>query len=371
MEVPLLDLKEQYRSIKDEILPELEALFQTQQFILGSKVAKCEQEIADYVQSSHACGVSSGTDALLMALMAEGIGPGDEVITTPYSFFATSGSIARLGAKAVFVDIDPVTFNINPQLIPAKINSRTRAIMPVHLFGQAADMKPILKIAHERKLSVIEDAAQAIGAEYEGRRVGSLGDYGCFSFFPSKNLGCFGDGGMVVCQNDDKAKKLKALRNHGSEKRYYHQILGGNFRLDALQAAVVSVKLRHLEFWTQKRIGNADLYKKLFTASGLIASGQIRLPEVARGRHVYNQFIIRAQRRDELMAFLKEKGVGCEVYYPLCLHLQECFRDWGYKTGDFPVSEQASAETLALPVYPELSHASIEYVVATIKAFYG
>ena len=367
MNVPLLDLKAQYAGIKAEIEPVLREVVESQYFILGPKVQECEKAIASYCACSHAVGVTSGTDALLVAMMAEGIGPGDEVITTPYTFFATAGSIARLGARPVFVDIDPATYNINPAGIEAKITSKTRAIMPVHLYGQMADMDPILEIAARRKLVVIEDAAQAIGSEYKGRRAGSVGQYGCFSFFPSKNLGCFGDGGIVTTNDPARAEKLSILRQHGSKPKYYHKVIGGNFRLDALQAAVVTIKLRHLDAWTAGRQSNARRYDTLFAAAGL--TDRIVRPKVAANRHIFNQYVIRVLRRNELQAFLKEKGVGTEVYYPVPMHLQECFAYLGHKQGAFPESEKAALETVALPIYPELTDAQAEYVVECIKEF--
>lgn len=370
MNVPLLDLKAQYASIRDEIEPVLREVVESQYFILGPKVQECEKAIAAYCRCAHAVGVTSGTDALLAAMMAEGIGPGDEVITTPYTFFATAGSIARLGARPVFVDIDPVTYNIHPARIEAKITPKTRAIMPVHLYGQMADMDSIMEIANRRGLVVIEDAAQAIGSEYKGRRAGSIGQYGCFSFFPSKNLGCFGDGGIVTTNDAARADKLSILRTHGSKPKYYHKIIGGNFRLDALQAAVVIVKLRHLDNWTAGRQSNAQRYDKLFGESGLTADGRIILPKVVMERHIFNQYVIRVPRRDELQAFLKDKGVGTEVYYPVPMHLQECFAYLGHKNGAFPESEKAATETVALPIYPELTDAQAEYVVESIRTFY-
>ncbi len=371
MKVPLLDLKAQYNGIRSEIEPVLKEVCESQYFILGPKVQECEKAIAQYCQVSHAVGVTSGTDALLIALMAENIGDGDEVITTPYTFFATAGSIARVGAKPVFVDIDPVSFNINPARIEQKITPKTKAIMPVHLYGQMADMDPILEIARKHKLIVIEDAAQAIGSEYKGKRAGSIGDYGCFSFFPSKNLGCFGDGGMVVTQDAKKAEKLGILRAHGSHPKYYHKIIGGNFRLDALQAAIVSVKLRHLDAWTAARQSNAARYDKLFGATSLVQKGAVQLPATVASRHIFNQYVIRVQRRDQLQAFLKEKEVGTEIYYPVPMHLQECFAYLGHKTGDFPESEKAALGTLALPIYPELTDAQAKHVVDCIQAFAG
>ncbi|MFH0878907.1 MAG: DegT/DnrJ/EryC1/StrS family aminotransferase [Lentisphaerota bacterium] len=371
MKVPLLDLKAQYDGIRSEMEPVLKEVVESQYFIMGPKVKACEEEIARYCRVPHAVGVTSGTDALLIALMTENIGDGDEVITTPYTFFATAGSIARVGAKPVFVDIDPVSFNINPALIEQKITPKTKAIMPVHLYGQMADMDAIMAIARKHKLVVIEDAAQAIGAEYKGRRAGSLGDYGCFSFFPSKNLGCFGDGGMVVTRNPKKAEKLAILRAHGSHPKYYHKIIGGNFRLDALQAAVVNVKLRHLDQWTGGRQANAARYDRLFTATDLVKKGSVQLPATVASRHIFNQYVIRVERRDALQAFLKEKEIGTEIYYPVPMHIQECFGYLGHKVGDFPESERAALGTLALPIYPELKDEQADYVVSSIRNFYG
>ena len=388
MNVPLLDLKAQYASIKTAIDAALQEVMQSQYFILGPKVAECEEAIAKYSNCTFGVGMSSGTDALLASLMAEGIRAGDEVITTPFTFFATAGSIARLGAKPVFVDIDPATYNLAVDQIESKITPNTRAIMPVHLYGQMADMDPVMAVAARHKLVVIEDAAQAIGAEDKGRRAGSIGHYGCFSFFPSKNLGGAGDGGMVVTNDATRAEKLVWLRAHGSKEKYYHKWVGGNFRLDALQAAVVTVKLQHLDQWTQARQNNARRYEALFRNSGLqmVTSREYQaakwqnsalnksgrcvvVPSVASSRHIFNQFVIRVPRRDELKTFLKTAGIDTEVYYPLPLHLQECFSYLGYKMGDYPESERAAKETLALPVYPELSDLQAEYVVGSIGKF--
>ena len=376
MKVPLLDLKAQYEAIKDEIDQVVAEVFAAQQFINGPQVAELEKAVAEYSGCAHGVGVSSGSDALLIALMTEEIGPGDEVITTPYTFFATAGAIARVGAKPVFVDIDPATFNIDPTLIEQAVTQRTRAIIPVHLFGQMADMDPIMALAHtlnqkpktknQKPITVIEDAAQAIGAEYKGRRAGSIGHYGTFSFFPSKNLGGAGDGGMVVCQDAERAERLRILRNHGSKPKYFHKFIGGNFRLDTLQAAVVLAKLRHLDTWTDARQKNAETYRRLFHESGLAGHG-VMLPEEREGRHIYNQFVIRSHDREGLKAHLHENGVGTEVYYPLPLHLQECFAYLGHQRGDFPQAEQAAADSLALPIDPVLSEAAIEYVVSTIN----
>jgi len=381
MKVPLLDLKAQYAAIKTEVDASVAEVMESQQFILGPQVRKCEQAIAQYSGCAYGIGVSSGTDALLVCLMAEGIGPGDEVITTPYTFFATAGSVARVGAKPVFVDIDPASYNLDPAQIESKITAHTRAIIPVHLYGQMADMAAVMQVANAHKLLVIEDAAQAIGAECKDRRAGSIGHYGCFSFFPSKNLGAAGDGGMVVTQDAQRAEKVIRLRNHGAQPKYYHQVIGGNFRLDTLQAAVVLAKLRHLDNWTAARQRNADRYNRLFGAAGLETadsssphpkrngSRRVLLPKIVTGRHIFNQYVIRVARRDQLKAALQEKGVGTEIYYPLPLHLQECFSYLGHAAGAFPESERAAQETLALPVYPELSEEQARYVVQCITEF--
>lgn len=371
MEVPLLDLKAQHRAIKHKIEPAVAGIFESQQFILGSRVKDCEEAIARYCGSAHAIGVSSGTDALLAALMVENIGPGDEVITSPYTFFATGGSIARTGATPVFVDINPATFNIDPALVEGKITRRTRAIIPVHLYGQLCDMQAVMAIARRHKLVVIEDACQAIGARHGNMSAGATGDYGCLSFFPSKNLGGAGDGGMILTNDPGRAARLAAMRSHGSEVKYYHKTVGGNFRLDALQAAVLLVKLEYLDSWTEQRRKNAARYDRLFAANGLASGKQpaLILPAAVTGRHVFNQYVVRARNRDRLRAFLQEKGIGTEVYYPVPLHLQECFRKLGGKPGDFPESERAAAETLALPVYPELTDEQAGYVVECIAEF--
>ncbi|MGA8179187.1 MAG: DegT/DnrJ/EryC1/StrS family aminotransferase, partial [Desulfobacterales bacterium] len=355
MKVPLLDLKEQYKTIKEEILKTAEDVFESQYFILGPKVKALEEKIAQYCSSSHAVGVSSGTDALLISLMTADIGYQDTVITSPYTFFATAGCIVRCGARPVFVDVDPETYNISPNLLERTIGSMTRAqltklkaVIPVHLYGQCADMTPILQICEKHNLIVIEDAAQAIGAEYNGRRAGSMGDFGCFSFFPSKNLGAFGDGGMVATNSEEFYSKLLKLRVHGSHPKYYHQLVGGNFRLDAFQAAVVSVKLKYLDQWTKARQENARIYRTLFETAGL--TDAVQLPVEKETRHIYNQFVIRVnEKRDDLRHFLSDAGIGTEVYYPVPLHLQECFSDLGYKKGDFPTAEHAALHTLALP----------------------
>jgi dTDP-4-amino-4,6-dideoxygalactose transaminase len=377
MKVPLLDLKQQYRPIKTEILSVTEAVFESQYFILGPRVEALEEEIAAYCSAKYAVGVSSGTDALLISLMAAEIGPKDRVITTPYTFFATVGSIVRAGARPVFVDIDPETYNMSPDGLAKVLSSMDqaqkrslKAIVPVHLYGQCADMDPILKVAADNRLVVIEDAAQAIGATYGKKPAGSLGDLGCFSFFPSKNLGAFGDGGMVTTQSDSLFEKLRALRVHGSFPKYYHKMVGGNFRLDALQAAIVSVKLKYLDDWTAARRKNAAHYRRLFHAAGL--DQIIHLPAEAEPGHIYNQFIISVEnKRDELRRHLQTAEIGTEIYYPVPMHLQECFSDLDYKEGDFPVAERAAAHTLALPIYPELSDDQRAYVVEKIKQFYS
>jgi len=368
--VPLLDLKAQYANIRDEIMEVVREVFEDQWFILGPKVEECEARIAEYCRCEHAVGVSSGTDALLIALMAEGIGPGDEVITTPYTFFATAGCIARVGAKPVFVDICPRTYNLDTRKLEERITEKTKAIMPIHLFGQCADMDAISRIAAKHGLVVIEDAAQAIGAELKGRRAGSMGDYGCFSFFPSKNLGAAGDGGIVVTNDPERAERLAVLRGHGAKPKYYHSLVGGNFRLDALQAAVVLVKLKYLDDWSAGRRANAETYRKLFEEAGLTEDDRVVLPyAIPDGRHIYNQFVIRVPRRDELREHLKQNRVATEVYYPVALHRQECFAYLGHAEGEFPESERAARETLALPIYPELTTEQQRHVVGKIKEF--
>ena len=389
MNVPLLDLKAQYETIKTELEQAIHAVMESQHFILGPHVQRCEEAIAAYCHAPHAIGVSSGSDALLICLMAEGIGPGDEVITTPYTFFATVGAIARVGATPVFVDIDPVTYNLAVDQIAGKITPRTKAVIPVHLYGQSADMTAVMDIASKHGLVVIEDAAQSIGARYDARSSGTIGDYGCFSFFPSKNLGAAGDGGMVVTNDPKRAERLRILRAHGSHPKYYHRLVGGNFRLDALQGAIISAKLPHLDGWTDGRRSNARRYDRMFAESGLIVSDtrdwaqtrpegemlardrNVVLPTEVTERHVFNQYVIRVDRRDELKAHLQKNGIGTEVYYPVPMHLQECFKDLGYNRGDFPESEAAAEHTLALPIYPELNDAQAAYVVHTIRAFFG
>lgn len=377
MTVPLLDLKPQYRQIREEIRRVTEEVYESQHFILGPRVSGLEAEIAAYCRTSQAVGVSSGTDALLLALMALEVGPGDLVLTTPYSFFATAGTIVRLGARPVFADIDADAYNLAPPSVEAVLDAlgtasrrRIKAMIPVHLYGQMAPMEALGALAEAWHLAVVEDAAQAIGAEdARGRRAGSIGAAGCFSFFPSKNLGGFGDGGMVTCNDAELAEKMRILRMHGSHPKYHHSLVGGNFRLDALQAAIVSVKLRYLDQWTAGRQANAATYRRLFAAAGL--DTRIGLPPEGPGRHIYNQFVIRVPgRRDALRDHLVRCGVGCEIYYPIPLHLQPCFADLGYEQGDFPESERAAAETLALPIYPELSDEQQCYVVDRIRAFF-
>ncbi len=383
-EIPLLDLLPQFQSLEPRLREALDEVLTTQRFIMGPVVADFEQNLAQYCKVPHAFGVSSGTDALLAALMALDVAAGDEVITTPYSFFATAGCIARLGAVPVFVDIEPDTFNLDATDAAQAITPRTKGLLPVHLFGQMADMDPLLHLAGEHGLWVVEDAAQAIGAELDGRRAGSLGRVGCFSFFPSKNLGCFGDGGGVTTTDDDLAARLDILRNHGARPKYHHQIVGGNFRLDAIQAAVLRVKLPHLDSWTEARQANAARYRRLFVEAGLAADREkttapapLRetptvLPTERPGRrHIYNQFVIRARDRDALMTHLRDNGIGCEVYYPVPLHLQECFAYLGYRDGDFPAAEAAARETLAIPIFPELTGGQQERVVQVVADFYS
>jgi dTDP-4-amino-4,6-dideoxygalactose transaminase len=365
MKVPLLDLVAQFETMDQEILEAVKSVFKTQKFILGPQVSELETGIAEFSHTTHGIGVASGSDALLVALMALNIGPGDEVITSPYTFFATAGSIARLHAKPVFVDIDPKTFNINPVLVERAITKQTKAIMPVHLFGQCADMKPILEIGKRHRLPIIEDAAQAIGSTYEGKVAGSMGVLGCLSFFPSKNLGGAGDGGMILTNDSELAERCATLRVHGSKPKYFHKMIGLNSRLDTLQAAVLLVKLRHLQDWTEKRRQNAHYYNKLFQGSSKVTPPYI----APHCRSVYNQYVIRVSNRDGLIEHLKLKEIGAEIYYPVPLHLQECFAYLGNKEGDFPEAERASRDTLALPIYPEISLKQLEYVATSVLAF--
>ncbi len=406
MNIPLLDLKAQYQTIKQEINEALLSVAESQYFILGPEVQKLEETIAEYLGAKKAIGVSSGTDALLIALMALDIKPGDEVIVPTYSFFATAGVVSRMCAVPVFVDIDPVTFNIDPAKIEEKITEKTKAIIPVHLYGQSADMEPIMELAEKYNLRVIEDGAQAISAQYkDGNYVGTIGDIGCFSFFPSKNLGGFGDGGMVVTMNEELGEKIRVLRVHGGKPKYYHKIIGGNFRLDAIQAAVLNVKFPHLDSWSEGRRKNAELYTKLFVEAGLAEEegktdfdekNKVLLPRAVyrnnrqtvsgiknhesgiRNYHIYNQYVIRVEKRNELKAYLKENGIATEIYYPVPFHKQECFQDLittndgatnQTTISDFPNADFSAGHSLALPIYPELTKEQIEYVVEKISEF--
>ncbi len=368
--VPLLDLTRQYRPLRDALVAAMTRVADSQQFILGPEVEALEREIAELIEVDHAVAVSSGTDALLVSLMALGIGPGDEVITPTYSFFATAGCVSRLGATPVFVDIDPVTFNVSPDAIRRALSPRTRAIMPVHLFGLTADVDRIMEIAGSAGLPVIEDAAQAIGARYHGRFAGGFGTVGCFSFFPTKNLGGFGDGGLVTTADASLARELRELRNHGMEPKYYHARIGGNFRLDALQAAVLRVKLPHLGAWSDGRRRNADRYRALFAEYNLQA--QVELPVEPPGlTHVYNQFVIRVPNRDDLRTHLTARRIGTEIYYPVPFHRQACFRNLGRASDEFPVADRAAGTSLALPIFGELTADEQRHVVRTIAGFYG
>ncbi len=367
--VPLLDLKAQYATIRDDIQKVVDDVFESQYFILGPQVKALEEEIAAYCGAKHAIGVSSGTDALLLALMALDIAPGDEIITTPFTFFATAGVIHRLSAVPVFVDIDAETFNIDPSKIEAAITPKTKAILPVHLYGQCAEMDEIMAIAKKHGLKVVEDAAQAIGSEYKGRRAGSMGDIGCFSFFPSKNLGAAGDGGIITTDDDELAKKLVMMRVHGGERAYYHNVVGGNFRIDALQAAVLRVKLKELDKWTAGRQKNAADYDRRLTEAGLVPDKAV-LPPVKQSRHIFNQYVPRVKDRDGLLEYLRSKNIGCAIYYPICLHLQECFAYLGGKPGDLPISEKAAEDVISIPIYPELTDEQRAYVIDAIAEFY-
>jgi dTDP-4-amino-4,6-dideoxygalactose transaminase len=369
--IPLLDLEAQHRGLRDEILRAITRVVDSQHFIMGKEVKELEKEIARYTEVSHGIACASGSDALYLALLAAGIGPGDAVLTTPFSFFATAGAISRTGAVPVFVDIQPDTFNIDPALLAeaVKMKPRVKAIIPVHLFGGCADMDPILKIAADCGAIVIEDGAQSIGAEYKGRKAQSLGHVGCISFFPSKNLGGFGDGGMCLTSNPAFAEKMASLRLHGTTKKYYHTLLGTNSRLDTIQAAVLLVKFPLLDSWSERRAKNAERYRQILGAAAL----PITLPMEApyQTRHVYNQFVIRGPRRDELKTYLQQHGVGTEVYYPLCLHLQPCYAGLGYQQGSMPESERASREVLALPIHADLTDEDIVYICQLIRSFYA
>jgi len=363
--IPSLDLKRQYQRISGEIGAAVREVFESQQFILGPKVAALEEKIADYSGVKYAVGVASGSDALYLALRALGVEEGDEVITTPFTFFATAGAIWRIGAKPVFVDIDSRTYNIAPALIEEQITEKTRAILPVHLYGQCADMEPIMQIAAKHDLAVVEDAAQAIGAEYQGKKAGSIGDVGCLSFFPSKNLGGAGDGGMVTTNNEEIAEKVTLLRQHGAHPKYFHSLVGVNSRLDALQAAVLLVKLKYLDQWNQARQEKASYYNdRLASLQG------VTVPFVdSKCVHIYHQYVIRAANRDALFEYLKEKGIGVALYYPLPLHLQECFAYLGKGRGDLPESERAAKEVMALPIFPELTEEEMDIICGEIASF--
>jgi dTDP-4-amino-4,6-dideoxygalactose transaminase len=378
MDVPLLDLAGQHAALHEKLMAAFERVLQSQRFILGPEVERLEGRVAAYCRTRFAIGVSSGTDALLVAFMALGLRPGDEVITTPYSFQASAGAIVRAGATPVFVDIDRATFNIDPHRIETAVSERTRAVMPVHLFGQCADMEPILKLAERHHLTVVEDAAQAIGAEYgDGLRAGSLGHVACLSFYPTKNLGALGEAGMVLTSDEALAERIRTLRVHGAQRTYHHTAVGGNFRLDALQAASLNVKLDYLDAWTAERQENAARYEAIARASVPLGENGIQLPVSAlegsglRHHHTYNQFVIRAHRRDDLRAHLTAKGIGTEIYYPVPLHLQECFRSLGYRPGDFPEAERAARESLALPVFPGLGEVRQRVVMQAIRDFYA
>ncbi|HME37703.1 MAG TPA: DegT/DnrJ/EryC1/StrS family aminotransferase [Steroidobacteraceae bacterium] len=385
--VPLLDLRAQFAQIRAEVMPALDRVCASQQFILGENVRALEEEVAAYCAASAGIGVSSGTDALLLALMALGVGAGDEVITSPFTFFATAGTIARAGARPVFCDIDPATFNLSPAAVQTFIDDHCavqagrlvnratggviKALMPVHLYGQSADMDPLMAIARQHRLKVIEDAAQAIGTEYQpGVRAGAIGDIGCFSFFPTKNLGAFGDAGLCTTNDLELAESMRVLRVHGGKPKYFHEVIGGNFRIDELQAAVLRVKLKYLDGWTHARQRNAAYYDNAFARAGLERA--LQTPQAsAGGRHIFNQYVVRVQNRDALRARLTERAIGSEIYYPVPLHLQKCFAYLGYGAGDFPHSERAAAEVLALPIYPELEHRQLAHVVASIVEFYA
>lgn len=387
MNVPLLDLKIQYNALKTELNNALLKVAESQYFILGKEVDDFEKEIANYIGCKYAYGISSGTDALLLALMALGIQPDDEIIVPTYSFFATAGVVARLNAKPILVDSDPVTFNINPSLIEKKITSKTKAIIPVHLYGQSVEMEEIVSIANKYNLKIVEDAAQAIGVQYkDGRSVGTIGDVGCFSFFPSKNLGCFGDAGLVTTNDEKIAEQLQIMRVHGGKPKYYHKVIGGNFRIDAIQAAVLRVKLPHLDSWCEGRRTNAELYNQLFISYKLASeTGKINYSETEKvllpkavyksssikNYHIFNQYIIRVEKRDELRNFLSENNIASEIYYPVPFHRQECFKYLNTNDSDFPVANNSAEHTIALPIYPELTKEHISYVVETINKFFN
>lgn len=366
MRIPILDLKTQYATIKDEVMRAISEVCENQAFALGPAVAEFEKNVAVYCNSKHAIGVSSGTDALLVSLMALDVKPGDEVITTPFSFFATAGCVARLGARPVFVDVDPDSGNIDPAGIGEKITGKTRAIIPVHLFGQIAPMKAITAIASQHNLAVIEDAAQAIGASRDGTQAGNFGNCGCFSFYPTKNLGGFGDGGLVTTNSDSLADDIRTLRDHGQKPRYFYKVLGGNFRLDGIQGAVLNVKLKYLDDWNEKRRQNAALYDSIFAGS------PVRTPAIDSGNvSIYHQYTVTVSERDKLQKYLTDNDIGSAVFYPKPLHLQDCFSELGYKLGDMPIAERLCNEVLSLPIYPELLPDEIEYVARTVLKYYG
>jgi dTDP-4-amino-4,6-dideoxygalactose transaminase len=373
MNIPLLDLKAQHEPLHDDVMSAIERVVRSNEYIMGKEVTALESAVAAYSQTKFGIGVSSGTDALLVALMALDLRPGDEVITPAYSFFATAGVVTRLGATPVFADIDPTSYNLDPESFRSKITSKTKAVIPVHLYGQVAEMDAILRIADEHGIAVVEDAAQAIGSEYkDGRRACSMGNVGCLSFFPSKNLGAMGDAGMVVTNDADLAEKIRVLRVHGGKPKYYHSVIGGNFRLDAMQAAVLNVKLAHLDEWTAGRQRNAERYERLFReldVKGIVLPTPVYKASGVKHYHIYNQFVIRSGERDALRDYLKTNGVATEIYYPVPFHLQQCFAPLGYRQGQFPHSEKAANETLALPIYPELTEEQQRHVVETIRNF--
>lgn len=365
MQIPILDLKAQYNTIRGEIMQEIADVCESQMFCLGPKVAEFEENIAEYLGSRYAIGVSSGSDALLVSLMVLELKPGEEVITTPFSFFAAAGAVVRVGAKPVFVDVEPDSYNINPSKIEEKITKLTRVVMPVHLFGQVAQMKPITEIAKHYNLTVVEDAAQAIGAVQDGIKAGNFGDFGCFSFYPTKNLGGFGDGGLITTNSQSFAEKLKLLRTHGESPKYFYKTIGGNFRLDAIQAAVLNVKLKYLDKWNEKRRLNASIYDEIFAGS-VVNTSKID----SNNTSIYHQYTITVPDRDKLHKFLAENGIGSSIFYPEPLHLQDCFSSLGYQQGDLPVSEKLCSEVLSLPIYPELQAKQVEYIAEMVLKFY-
>lgn len=369
MKIPMLDLAEQYSTIREEVLSELDRVMSTSQFILGSHVKQVENDIAEMSKTTHGIGVANGSDAIHIALQAAGVGEGDEVITTSFTFFATAGAIARANAVPVFVDIDPITYNIDPSKIEAAITEKTKAIIPVHLYGQMADMDPIMEIAKKHNLHVIEDAAQAIGSTSKGKQVGEMSSAATYSFFPTKNLGAYGDGGMVVSNNDDLAELARVIRVHGSKPKYHHHVLGYNSRLDEMQAAVLSVKLPRLPTWGENRRTHAAYYTEKLNAS--VGEHVVTPVEIVGNYHVFHQYTLRVDRRDELQAFLKDQGVATMIYYPIPLHLQPVFKDLGYKEGDLPVTEKAAKEAISLPMFPELKQEQQDYVIEKIVEFYS